>query len=100
MSGKKSEGPKSKSGKRKAKRRLMMVPIVAYSKPTFCAAHGISESFYEKLRKAGLGPQETRLGARVLITQEAAARWRAEREAETTAKRQHEQAAARAEASA
>jgi hypothetical protein len=38
-----------------------------------------------KLREQGLGPQEIQLGRRRLISLEAAARWRAEREAATAA---------------
>jgi hypothetical protein len=55
-------------------------PPAAYSIPQFCAAHNISESFYFKLQRQGLGPAEMRLGTRVLITQEAAQQWRRERE--------------------
>jgi hypothetical protein len=53
----------------------------ATSIATFCRRHNISESFYFKLRLQGLGPQEIKIGARTLISKEAAARWRAEREA-------------------
>ena len=55
----------------------------AYSIAVFCARHGISERFYFKLKAAGHGPAEMQLGNRVLISREAAARWRAEREAES-----------------
>jgi hypothetical protein len=82
----------SRSGKRKAARKKQPVAIASYGVSSFCNAHGISESFYYKLREDGLGPVETRLGTRVLISQEAAARWRAEREAETMAKRKAEAA--------
>jgi hypothetical protein len=78
-----SKGPKSASGKRKAARKRQPIAIAAYSVASFCAAHGISESFYYKLREDERGPTETRLGSRVLISIEAAARWRAEREAAT-----------------
>jgi len=54
----------------------------AYSIPLFCARHGISERFYFKLKAAGCGPAEMRLGNRMLISREAAVRWRAEHEAE------------------
>jgi hypothetical protein len=40
---------------------------------------------YFKLRDQGQGPREMRLGSRVFITHEAAARWRIEREAATVA---------------
>jgi hypothetical protein len=58
-------------------------PTHLFTIKSFCVAHGISEGFYFKLREQGLGPDEIRLGARVLITHEAAARWRTEREAAT-----------------
>jgi hypothetical protein len=58
-------------------------PTAVYSRPSFCKAHGISESFYHQLQNEGLGPDEMRLGSRVFITHEAAARWRAEREKAT-----------------
>ena len=56
----------------------------AYSIALFCARHGISERFYFKLKAAGRGPAEMQLGNRVLISREAAARWRAEREVESS----------------
>ena len=55
----------------------------AYSIALFCARHGISERFYFKLKAAGRGPAEMQLGNRVLISREAAARWRVEREAKS-----------------
>jgi len=55
-------------------------PTAVYSRASFCKAHGLSESFYFKPRDQGLGPDELRLGSKVLITHEAAARWRAARE--------------------
>ena len=55
----------------------------AYSIRQFCQRHGISESFYHKLQAKGLGPQTIRLGTRVLISKEAAGRWRLTREAQS-----------------
>jgi hypothetical protein len=52
----------------------------AYSIRAFCAAHQISTAFYFKLQRQGIGPRELRLGARTLISAEAAADWRRERE--------------------
>ena len=49
--------------------------------PQFAEAHGISASMYFKLKKQGLTPREMKVGSRTLITFEAAAEWRAEREA-------------------
>jgi hypothetical protein len=60
-------------------------PTAVFSIASFCAAHGISEAFYFKLREQGQGPREMRVGRRVLISFESAARWRIEREAATTA---------------
>jgi hypothetical protein len=53
----------------------------AYSVREFCERHGISVQSYYKQRLQGLMPDEFRVGVRVLISKEAAARWRAEREA-------------------
>ena len=55
----------------------------AYTIPSFCVAHDLSESFYHKLQIDGLGPREMRIGARVLISHEAAAAWRKAREKAT-----------------
>lgn len=53
----------------------------AYTRDSFCRAHCISKSFYLKLRRAGLGPDELNLStgkqrACPIITVEAAAAWR------------------------
>src|SRR5262249_41236109 len=69
-----------------ARRRLYQnLPVAMYTIATFCVAHDISESFFHKLKNEGRGPRETHVGARVLITMEAAADWRAARQAETAA---------------
>ena len=60
-------------------------PTALFSIASFCVAHGISEAFFHKLREQGLGPDLMRVGSRVFITHEAAARWRAQREAATSA---------------
>jgi hypothetical protein len=54
----------------------------AFSVEEFCARHGISVQLFYKL-KAQM-PATFRVGTRVLISKEAAARWRAEREASGT----------------
>jgi hypothetical protein len=51
----------------------------AFSIQEFCDRHGISQSFYHKLRHQGLGPRTLRLGSRVLITREDARAWRRRR---------------------
>jgi hypothetical protein len=60
-------------------------PTAVFSIATFCIAHGISQSYYFELQNQGLGPDEMRVGRRVFVTFEAAARWRAEREKATEA---------------
>ena len=55
-------------------------PALALSISAFCVAHGISQSFFYKLKKKGEGPREMKLGARTLITFESAAEWRRARE--------------------
>ena len=45
----------------------------------------MSERFYRQLRQDGLGPDEIRLGNKVLITKESAAKWREERTAASKA---------------
>ena len=52
----------------------------AYTISSFCVSHDLSESFFHKIRKRGLGPREMRIGARVLISHEAASAWRKARE--------------------
>ena len=60
---------------------VVLIPnAAAFNIREFCAAHRISESMYYKLREAGLGPREARALSKVIITQEAAAEWRRQRE--------------------
>lgn len=66
--------------KRKRRRRSPTTPIAAYSIKEFCDAHGISIAYYYVLRKSKLTPREMKVGRRFLISQEAAADWRRERE--------------------
>ena len=42
----------------------------------FCHAHGISRAMFYKLRDAGEAPDVFRVGRRVLVSAEAAERWR------------------------
>jgi hypothetical protein len=80
--------------KRKFKRRstfrrrsLNRRPGDAHSQLSFCISNNISESLYHKLKRQGRGPREIELDGRIIITPEAEADWRREREAETMAKR-------------
>jgi hypothetical protein len=53
----------------------------AFSIPEFCVRNGISSALFFKLAREGGGPRVMRVGRRTLITREAAAAWRHEREA-------------------
>jgi hypothetical protein len=61
----------------------------AFTIDEFCAAHGISRTTFYHLRRSGAGPREmhipprpgARVGTKILISAEAAAAWRREREA-------------------
>jgi hypothetical protein len=53
----------------------------AYTVDEFCVAHRISRRKFYDLIEEGIGPRVMRIGTKVLITIEAAAAWRAEREA-------------------
>ncbi|HUG62134.1 MAG TPA: hypothetical protein VMP03_09820 [Methylomirabilota bacterium] len=56
-------------------------PRAAYSINEFCEAHGVSRATYYNWQKAGVGPREMEVIGRKLISVEAAADWRREREA-------------------
>jgi hypothetical protein len=58
---------------------------VAFTIAEFCQTHRISRSFLYSEWKAGRGPRFMRAGVKRIITGEAAADWRREREAEATA---------------
>ncbi len=47
----------------------------------FCQRHGLSRSSFYNLEKIGQAPRCMRVGARIMISKEAAADWRREREA-------------------
>ena len=55
-------------------------PIV-YTINEFCDAHRISRSKLYQCWDADIGPRFLKIGAKILITTDAAAEWRAEREA-------------------
>lgn len=63
--------------------RKLPEPTDAFPIPLFCAMHGFSPAHYYRLRAAGLGPKEMKVGGRVLISKESAARWRRQREQAT-----------------
>lgn len=59
--------------------------IEAYSIPEFCTAHRISRATFYNLVNAGQGPRLMKVGTRTLISKEAAADWRREREVKPSA---------------
>jgi predicted DNA-binding transcriptional regulator AlpA len=58
----------------------MNVEPDAMSLGEFCSRHGISRSSFYLLKRAGEAPRLMQVGNRVLISREAAAAWRRERE--------------------
>lgn len=54
------------------------VPVLAMTIPEFCEAHRISTALFFKQQRKGLGPRTKKVGARTLISFEAAAEWRAQ----------------------
>lgn len=58
--------------------RLIIKEPVAYNVNQFCAAHDLSRSFFYDLLRSGDGPRIMRVRGRTLISQEAAAEWRAQ----------------------
>jgi excisionase family DNA binding protein len=56
----------------------------AFTIAEFCEAHRISRSKLYQLFKNGTGPAVIRIGTKVLISREAAASWRRERETPST----------------
>jgi hypothetical protein len=71
-------------------------PPLAYSVKEFCARYRFSEDFFYKLRREGRAPAIMKVGSRTLITVTAAEVWQREREAQSAALRQREQAEAAA----
>jgi hypothetical protein len=61
--------------------------VDAYTIAEFCKAHRISRSTYYVLKNRGLGPDETHLLDRIIITKESAAAWRRKRTAASKRKR-------------
>jgi hypothetical protein len=59
----------------------------------FCSQHSISEDMFYKMQREGWGPATMKVGSRTLISHEAAAAWRREREVETDERRARKGAA-------
>jgi hypothetical protein len=60
-------------------------PRGAFTVVEFCACHGISRSKLYQLWQKNIGPRVMRIGGKILISVEAAADWRREREEEAEA---------------
>ena len=58
------------------------VPLEAYTIEQFCEAYQFSHTSFFKMKKAGRGPREIRVGKRVILTRQAIADWCRERETE------------------
>jgi hypothetical protein len=65
---------------RKPKQRDASDDTDAYSIDEFCSRHRISPQLFYKMKPQGLMPRTFNVGTRVLISKEAAAAWRRERE--------------------
>jgi hypothetical protein len=70
----------AKPDKQRRQRRPRPPPSLAFKIQEFCDAHRISRSHYYNLKQLGLAPDETHIGHVTIITTEAAARWRKQRE--------------------
>jgi hypothetical protein len=71
----------------KMAKRAVLPPVrgppiapMAYSIRQFCQAHNISVDTYFRIQRDGRGPVTMKVGGRTLISIEAAAGWRRERE--------------------
>jgi hypothetical protein len=62
-------------------KRALLSDRAAYTIDEWCAAHRLSRRKYYDLVEQGISPRIMRIGTRVLVSVEAAAAWRAEREA-------------------
>ena len=89
---KRNGAPNKEEDEADAEPPLAPIPLLALTIQQFCEAFNISEGFFYKLKKQGLGPREMKVGTRTLITIESAKDWGREREriteaeARTTAK--------------
>ena len=62
-------------------------PTDAFSIAVFCERHDISIAHYYRLRAEGKTPVEMKFGGRILISKEAAAKWRRDCERESRARK-------------
>ena len=64
------------------KLRYERQPNDVHSIESFCRSNGISVTTYFMLKRKGKGPREMKVGKRILISPQAEADWRREREGE------------------
>jgi hypothetical protein len=64
---------------------LQNIERATYTISEFCLTHRLSRSALYKMWERGVGPRYLRTGKKVLISVEAAADWRAQREAQAAA---------------
>jgi hypothetical protein len=69
---------------REQTRRAAQSRQAAYSVQQFCDAHAISRAMFYKMQHSGIAPRVMKVGTRTLISDEAAADWRRDREAAAT----------------
>jgi len=74
--------PLDDAPKYKRKPKIADPNALAMSIYAFCVLHNISEDQFYKMQREGWGPDTMAVGSRTLISHEAAARWRVQREAE------------------
>jgi len=67
-----------------AKRHKPATEAVALTVNEFCASIGLSRGMYQKLKRAGRGPKEMRIGRAIRISTASANAWMRERESKTT----------------
>jgi hypothetical protein len=72
----KARGPAAKKKKKKKDPEIPLGQLSALSIQRFCKLHSISPAYYFLLRKRDEGPVEMRMGGKVLISAEEAAKWR------------------------
>jgi len=77
--------PRKNPGSPPAAWRAAPPAAAAYTISEFCSHFRLSPEMYFKLKRDGRGPREMQVGRRRMISAEAAARWRRQREREATA---------------
>jgi hypothetical protein len=85
VTGRKPHHRGRKRGSRNQRKKIPPSERNASTITEFCEAHRISRTRYYELKEKGEAPDEMVIGRQRLVSNEAAARWRAKREAKATA---------------